>query len=40
VGNDGERRGPFIVDGEGHTEARNGEMAGGNGLNAIEGGAA
>jgi hypothetical protein len=39
VGNNGERRGPFIVAGEGHTEARKGEMAGGNGLNAIEGGA-
>jgi hypothetical protein len=40
VGNDGERRGPFIVAGEGHAGARKGETAGGNGLNAIEGGAA
>jgi hypothetical protein len=40
VGNDGERRGPFIVAGEGHTGARNGEMASSNGLYAIGGGAA
>jgi hypothetical protein len=40
VGNDGERRGPFIVAGEGHAGARKGETAGGNGLNTIEGGAA
>jgi hypothetical protein len=40
VGNDGERRRPFIVAGEGHTGARKGVTAGGNGLNAIEGGAA
>jgi hypothetical protein len=40
VGNNGESWGPFIVDGEGHVGARKGEMAGGNGLNAIEGGAA
>jgi hypothetical protein len=31
---------PFIVAGEGHAGAREEEMAGGNGLNAIEGGAA
>jgi hypothetical protein len=31
---------PFIVAGEGHTGARKGETADGNGLNAIEGGAA
>jgi hypothetical protein len=31
---------PFIVAEEGHTGAREGEMAGGNGLNAIDGGAA
>jgi hypothetical protein len=30
---------PFIVAGEGHGGARKGEMADGNGLNAIEGGA-
>jgi hypothetical protein len=40
VGNDGERRGPFIVAGEGHTGARKGEMASSNGLYAIGGGAA
>jgi hypothetical protein len=40
VGNDGERRGPFIVVGEGHAGVRKGETASGNGLNAIEGGAA
>jgi hypothetical protein len=28
---------PFIVAGEGHTEAGKGETAGGNGLNAIDG---
>jgi hypothetical protein len=28
---------PFIVVGEGHAGARKGEMADGNGLNAIEG---
>jgi hypothetical protein len=37
VGNDGERRGPFIVAGEGHTGVRKQEIAGVNGLNAIEG---
>jgi hypothetical protein len=31
---------PFIVVGEGHAGARNGEIADGNGLNANEGGAA
>jgi hypothetical protein len=31
---------PFIVAGEGHAEAREGETAGGNGLNTIDGGAA
>jgi hypothetical protein len=31
---------PFIVAGEGHVGARKGEMADGNGLNAIDGGAA
>jgi hypothetical protein len=31
---------PFIVAEEGHTGAREGEMAGGSGLNAIDGGAA
>jgi hypothetical protein len=31
---------PFIVAGEGHTGARKGETTDGNGLNAIEGGAA
>jgi hypothetical protein len=31
---------PFIVAGEGHTGAGEGEMAGGNRLNAIDGGAA
>jgi hypothetical protein len=31
---------PFIVVGEGHTRAREGETAGGNSLNAIDGGAA
>jgi hypothetical protein len=31
---------PFIVAGEGYVGARRGEMANGNGLNAIEGGAA
>jgi hypothetical protein len=31
---------PFIVAEEGHTRARNGETADGNGLNAIEGGVA
>jgi hypothetical protein len=36
---DGDRCGPFIVAGEGRAWARKGEMAGGNGLNAIEGGA-
>jgi hypothetical protein len=39
----GEARGwcsPFIGAGEGHTRERKGEMADGNGLNAIEGGAA
>jgi hypothetical protein len=40
VENDGERRGPFIVAGEGHARVRKGEMAGGNGPNAIEGGVA
>jgi hypothetical protein len=40
LGNDGERRGPFIVAGEGHAGAREGEMAGGNGLNTIDDGAA
>jgi hypothetical protein len=29
---------PFLGAGEGHAGARKGEMAGGNGLNAIEGG--
>jgi hypothetical protein len=40
VGNDSERRGPFIVAGEWHAEARKGEMASGNGLNTIKDGAA
>jgi hypothetical protein len=40
VGNYGERRGPFVVAGEGHARARKVEMAGGNGLKNIEGGAA
>jgi hypothetical protein len=40
VGNDGERWGPFIVAGEGHAGTREGETISGNGLNAIEGGAA
>jgi hypothetical protein len=40
VGNGGERRSPFIVVVEGHAGAKKGEMAGGNGLNTIEGGAA
>jgi hypothetical protein len=40
VGNDNERRGPFIVAVEGHTRARKGETAVGNGLNTIEGRAA
>jgi hypothetical protein len=40
VGNEGERRGPFIVTGEGHAGVRKGETAGGNGLNTIEGRAA
>jgi hypothetical protein len=40
VENDGERRGPFIVDGEGHAGARKGETVGGNGLNTIEVGVA
>jgi hypothetical protein len=31
---------PFIVAGEGYTRAGEGEMAGGNSLNAIDGGAA
>jgi hypothetical protein len=31
---------PFIVAGEGHTGAGEGEMAGGNSLKAIDGGAA
>jgi hypothetical protein len=31
---------PFIVAGEGHTRAREGETASGNGLNFIDGGAA
>jgi hypothetical protein len=31
---------PFIVAEEGHVGAREGETAGGNGLNAIDGGAA
>jgi hypothetical protein len=31
---------PFIVAGEGHAGAREGEMVGGNGLNSIDGGAA
>jgi hypothetical protein len=31
---------PFIVAGMGHAKAREGETAGGNGLNAIDGGAA
>jgi hypothetical protein len=31
---------PFIVAGEGHTEARKGKTADGTGLNAIEGGVA
>jgi hypothetical protein len=31
---------PFIVAGEGHTGAREGETIGGNSLNAIDGGAA
>jgi hypothetical protein len=38
VGHDSVRRGPFIVAGVGHDGARKGETAGGNGLNAIEGG--
>jgi hypothetical protein len=37
VGNDGERRGTFIGAGEGHAAARSGEIAGGDGLNSIEG---
>jgi hypothetical protein len=36
----GEAPHPFIVAGEGHTGAGEGEMAGGNSLNAIDGGAA
>jgi hypothetical protein len=36
VGNDSERRGPFIVAREGQAGGRKGEMAGGNGLNTIE----
>jgi hypothetical protein len=40
VGSDGERQDPFIVVREGHARARKGEMTCGNGLNAIEGGAA
>jgi hypothetical protein len=31
VGNDGERRGPFIVAERGHAGARNGETSGGGG---------
>jgi hypothetical protein len=40
VEDNGERWGPFIVVREGHAGARKGEMTGGNGLNAIEGGVA